>query len=112
MFGVMRAQAADIDGDGDLDIVACAMVQFKDAEGRPIRPASFPSLVWLEQTAPGQFARHTLEMGGQHLSLDLGDYDGDGDIDIVVANSLGSAPGDAEVWENLRAPHGHPTPSP
>ena len=34
MFGVMRAQAADLDGDGDLDIVACALVQFS-VDGQP-----------------------------------------------------------------------------
>lgn len=100
MFGVMRAQAADMDGDGDLDVVATAMVQFKSAAGVALSPAGFPSLVWLEQTADRHFVRHTLELGSQHLSLDLGDYDGDGDIDIAVANSLSQAEGYVELWEN------------
>jgi hypothetical protein len=101
MFGVMRAQAADLDGDGDMDVVACALVQFKDAAGATIRGSDIPSLVWLEQTAPGRFERHTLETGAQHLSLDLADDDGDGDVDIVVANSLSRAEGFVEVWENV-----------
>ena len=44
--GAQRAQAADLDGDGDLDIVASAFVS---GEAAP----RLASLVWLEQTAPG-----------------------------------------------------------
>jgi len=99
-FGALRAQAADLDGDGDMDIVAGSLVQLaRTAEG-PAPSRDLPSLVWLEQTAPGRFERHTLETGGRHLSLDLGDADGDGDVDIVVANSLSGTPGFVEVWEN------------
>jgi len=99
-FGALRAQAADLDGDGDMDIVAGSLVQLaRTAEG-PAPSRDLPSLVWLEQTAPGRFERHTLETGGRHLSLDLGDADGDGDVDIVVANSLSGTPGFAFVWEN------------
>ncbi len=43
--GAQRAQAADLDGDGDLDIVASAFVS---GEAAP----KLASLVWLEQTAP------------------------------------------------------------
>jgi VCBS repeat protein len=100
MFGVIRAQAADLDGDGDQDVVACALVQFKLDGGPPTSPPSIPSLVWLEQTAPGRFERHTLETGRQHLSLDLADYDADGDVDIAVANSLSSGHGFVELWRN------------
>jgi len=99
-FGALRAQAADLDGDGDMDIVACSLVQLARTAGGPAPSRDLPSLVWLEQTAPGRFERHTLETGGRHLSLDLGDVDGDGDVDIVVANSLSGTPGFVEVWEN------------
>lgn len=102
MFGVIRAQAADLDGDKDMDIVAGSLVQVRSPSG-PVKSADAPSLVWLEQTAPGVFARHTLERGSQHLSLDLGDVDGDGLTDIVTANSLSGGSGVVEVWRNRGA---------
>ena len=100
--GVHGAQAVDLDGDGDLDVVACAFVFFGRDGGRPQAVADQPSLVWLERTGPGRFARHTLEMGAQHVSLDVADYDRDGDMDIVVGNFRGGRAW-VEVWEGTTA---------
>ena len=100
--GVQRAQAADLDGDGDMDIVACTLGSSQDAEVRRL-----PSVVWLEQTLPGRFVRHVLEIGAPtHATLDLGDLDRDGDIDIVVGNFSLDTPvmGPLTVFENLRRP--------
>lgn len=99
MAGVHRAQAADLDGDGDLDVVAAALL----AGGSDVDEKTLPALVWLEQTMPGSFARHTIEMGfPRHATLDLGDVDRDGDTDIVVGNfSVGPAvKSGVDVWIN------------
>ena len=95
MPGVHRAQAADIDGDGDLDIVACAFLPkapHPSVEALTQQGDSSPytSIGWLEQTKPMVFVPHPLEIGKlTHTSLDLGDYDGDGDVDVVIGNFTG-----------------------
>lgn len=106
--GVHRALASDLDGDGDLDVVACAFVQFTSPEGdvrdpRAAEHARLPSLVWLEQTSPGKFERRALERGSSHVTLDVADYDRDGDADLLLGNfRLAAGAAWLEVWENRR----------
>ena len=99
--GVHRAVAADLDGDGDMDVVAGAYVRFKVGNGPPRSRPDLASLVWLEQEKPGQWKRHTLEQGAHHLTLDVADYDKDGDVDIVVGDFATEGAPFVEVWENV-----------
>lgn len=99
MPGVHGARAADIDGDGDLDVVAGALL----AGGSDVDESSLPALVWLEQTKRGVFAKRTIEMGfPRHAAVDVGDIDGDGDIDIVAGNFSIGKPMESwvDVWIN------------
>jgi hypothetical protein len=98
--GVHRALAADLDGDHDLDVVAGAYVRFKVGDGPPRSLPGQASLVWLEQEGPGRFRRHTLGQGAHHVTLDVADYDRDGDPDLAVGHFGGMGVPFVEIFEN------------
>lgn len=85
MYGVHRAVAADVDGDGDLDIVA---VSFLPAEAFPDRDRlNLDSIILLEQTKPGIFVRHSLETKlCDHATCAVGAWNGDGVLHFATGN--------------------------
>ena len=96
--GASSAQVADIDGDGDLDIVVASANNDWDNPNAP-------SLVWLENNGRMQFIKHTIASSPTHLiTLAIGDLDGNGTPDIVAGgmhiNRPYSRMGRVTAWIN------------
>ena len=104
MPGVMRAVAADFDGDGLLDVVAVSWLPREVFLERG--QLGLDSVILLHQTAPGQFARHWLEKGScDHPTCAVGDLMGDGRLHLVTGNHYFTNPppkADAiTIWQNV-----------
>jgi hypothetical protein len=106
MYGAMRAVAADFTGKGKKDIVA---VSFLPEEAFPQRKElQLDSMILLEQTAPGEFVRHSLEtVACDHFTCAVGDLYNDGTLHVVTGSfSLSEGRGLNQaitIWENGRA---------
>ena len=72
---VTCAEVADLDNDGDLDIVVCEFGHFEGGIG------------WLEQNDSGSFIPHLLDNRAGAIHAFPHDADGDGDIDIAAVIS-------------------------
>jgi len=102
-YGVMRAQAIDLDGDGDKDVVASTWLpELEEAERSKY---GLPGLAWYEQRPGGVFVPHAL--AADHCdrpTLDVGDIDGDGRPEIVTGTAwlgrppAGRPPIAVEIW--------------
>jgi hypothetical protein len=84
--GCERALAGDLDGDGDLDVVAVAFLP--QLPPREWEQRGLASVVWVERLADGAWAApRALERGRcYHPALALGDYDQDGALDLAVGS--------------------------
>ena len=101
MYGAHFAKASDFDQDGDLDIAASAF--FPDFSSD--KPEQF---VYLENTGDMTFKAftHPETYQGRWMTLDVGDYDLDGDTDIVLGggyHSLGMTIDHNEKFKSLLA---------
>jgi hypothetical protein len=86
--GATSPRAADLDGDGDLDVViVTANADWND-------PAA-ASLAWLENDGKQGFTRHDVASSPTHLNtVDAGDLDGDGRPEAVTGGMHISRPYD------------------
>lgn len=84
-FGLSGIQLVDLDQDGDLDV----LMTNGDSFDRGVKP--YHSICWLENEGTFPYKVHELCKMPGVLSAKAGDFDGDGDLD-VVAGSLMAGP--------------------
>jgi hypothetical protein len=89
-------KAADVDHDGDLDLVTAEMHQSADPDEVSVYFNDGSGQAWSQLVVAGS---------GSH-NVRVGDIGGDGDVDIFGANWNDAAPNSAviEMWENQAAP--------
>lgn len=83
-YGGHKANTADVDSDGDLDVLAAAYYGDDYGLGRDGRDAWFENL----HGDGSEFKQHLVGnyfWGADHI--DAGDFDGDGDLDALLWNS-------------------------
>jgi len=114
LYGAYRALAGDLDGDGDIDVVATSFLG-EPYYGKKRREVGADAVVLFEQTSPGTYVSHTIEREScDYASFALGDLEGDGDLDIVAEtfrdfrfggsfpmDPAALVPGPVVIWENL-----------
>ncbi|WP_167547060.1 FG-GAP-like repeat-containing protein [Stieleria maiorica] len=101
MPGVLNATAGDFDGDGDVDVVAVALLGAHISKDWVAQGAS--PIVMLSQQDDGSFTPSRLPgRMHDHLSVVKGDFNGDEKLDFAIGNFFRPAPN--EVQSVLKEP--------
>lgn len=99
--GAMAAEVGDVDGDGDLDVVASSFIPDVSSYARS---EGYAGLVLFEQTGKNTYKRRALRAGKCcTLTLRLADLDKDDDLDVItgVLHDAGGPPEPGiEIWSN------------
>lgn len=84
-------EPADLDGDGDPDLLLARVRRDEDGDLIPGSPSSPQhGVFWLENDGSGTFdtvPAHVIEAGTELQDVFVADLDGDGDLDVVLAES-------------------------
>ena len=96
--GAVGAQPADVDHDGDLDLFVISAYNSWD------QPRA-QSMIWLENDGQMRFRRRNITNTPTHIqALDLGDFDGDSEIDLITGGMHAYGPYDRVerivLWRN------------
>jgi len=107
-YGAYAPKAVDLDGDGDLDILASAFLPGSDLVNQ--RRMNVPGIVWYEQVSPGAFQAHAFpDDMAVHPALEVGDVDGDGSLAVISGtlwirpSAFGTQAGSVDIWRVRRS---------
>src|SRR5262249_237156 len=99
LYGVHRAVAVDIAGDGLMDVLGTSFLP--RSEFPQGAESKVDSIIVLQQTEPGKFVRRTLESTEcDYVSCAAGDLYGTGRPDLVVGHFDSSKGELLTIWKN------------
>lgn len=75
--------AADLDGDGKIDLILPTGDNLEDAEAYP---QPYHGCWWFENKGNWEFEPHRISDFGGTYAAEVADFDGDGDLDIVLVS--------------------------